>query len=336
VTANWAGPAGGRHFADLGAEVIKIELATKPATRALVYINDDVTWPEHYNRSAYFNKLNRNKKAICLDLSKPAGRETFLKLVATADAVLENNAARVMGQLGLGYENLAKAVPGIIMCSMSGFGSSGPERNYSAYGSNVETISGLASVLGYSKDDCCGTGTFYADPVTGNHGSVAMLAALHARRRTGRGQWADMALLEAVLPFFAQQFLEYTVTGVSPIAQGNHWGPHTQGVYPTIGRDSWLALTVRDAQDWRALCRVIGQPGLLGLETPAQREARREEIDAAISAWAATIDHNEAAEQLQAAGVPAAPVMANWEIVSDNHLNDRDFFVRVRHEEAGT
>lgn len=336
VTANWAGPIGGRHLADLGAEVIKIELATKPATRTLVYINDDVTWPGHYNRSGYFNKLNRNKKAICLDLSKPAGRDVFLQLVGKADAVLENNAARVMSQLGVGYGELSKLYPGLVMCSMSGFASSGPERNYSAYGSNIETISGLASILGYSKDDCCGTGSFYADPVTGNHGAVALLAALHARRRTGRGQWADMALLEAVLPFFGQPFLEYSVTGEVPVARGNRWGQQTQGVYRAMGRDCWLALTVRDAADWRALCDVISQPALAALVTFEQRSERQAEVDAAIGAWAAGFDHNEAAARLQAAGVPAAPVMANWEIVSDNHLNDRDFFVRVRHEEAGT
>ena len=339
VTANWAGPIGGRHFADLGAEVVKIELATKPATRALVYVGDDMTWPEHYNRSAYFNKLNRNKKAVCLDLSKAAGRDVFLKLVARADVVLENNAARVMGQLGLSYADLERANPSIIMCSMSGFGGSGPEQHYSAYGSNIETTSGLASLLGYGPGDCYGTGSFYADPVTGNHGAVAMLAALHARRRTGRGQWIDMALLEAVAPFFAQQFLEFTVTGNVPTAQGNRWGPYTQGVYPTAGRDCWLALSIRDASDWQALCDVASAPELArdpALATPEGRARHRDAIDAAIAAWSGTLDHNTAADRLQSAGVPAAPIMANWEIISDNHLNDRDFFVRVRHEAAGT
>ncbi|MCC6383113.1 MAG: CoA transferase [Dehalococcoidia bacterium] len=151
VTANWAGPSAGRHFADLGADVVKVELATKPATRALVYVAGD-RWPEHYHRSAYFNKLNRNKRAVCLDLSKPEGRDVFLALVARADAVVENNAARVMANLGVGYPALAAVNPGLVMCSMSGFGSTGPERNYSAYGSNVETVSGLASLLGYGRD----------------------------------------------------------------------------------------------------------------------------------------------------------------------------------------
>src|SRR5262249_41564272 len=152
---------------------------------------------------------------------------------ATADAVLENNAARVMAQLGLDYQALSAANPGIVMCSMSGYGNTGPERSYSAYGSNIETASGLASLMGYGDGTFFGTGSFYADPVTGNHGSVALLAGLHARRRTGRGQWIDMALLEAVAPFFAQPFLEYTVTGEVPTPQGNAWGTSIQEVVPT-------------------------------------------------------------------------------------------------------
>ncbi|HKS91097.1 MAG TPA: CoA transferase, partial [Tepidiformaceae bacterium] len=340
VTANWAGPAGGRDFADLGAEVIKIELATKPATRALIYAGGDVAWPQFYNRAGYFNKLNRNKKAISLDLSKPRGREVFLQLVAKADAVLENNAARVMAQLHLAYDDMAAANPGIIMCSMSGFGNTGPERNYSAYGSNIETISGLASLLGYRAGEFYGTGSFYADPTTGHHGAVALLAALHARRRTGRGQWIDMALLEAVAPFFGQQFLEYSATGVSPTPLGNgHPSYSPQGVYPTAGADCWIALSVRNQREWIGLANRIGRPDMADDTTFDSAEGRRSaaaQIDDAIRDWCATRDHNEAADLLQSVGVPAAPVMANWELFSDNHLNDRGFFVPMRHEKAGT
>lgn len=327
LTANWAGPIGGRHFADMGADVIKIELQTKPATRALVYVADDVTWPEHFHRSGYFNKLNRNKRAIALDLSKPAGREVFLKLVAAADCVLENNAARVMGQLGLGYEQLHEVNPALVMCSMSGFGSSGPERNYSAYGSNIETTSGLASLLGYGPGDRFGTGSYYADPVTGNHGVVALLAALHARRRTGQGQWIDMALLEAVSPFFAQQILEYFVEDRVAEPEGDQWGRHAfQAVVPTAGKDCWLAVTCREWGEDLSRLR-----GIVGAASSDTGELRR-----ALQAWCATLDHNAAASRLQAAGIPAAPVMANWEIVTDNHLNSRGFFQPVRHAAAGT
>ncbi len=340
VTANWAGPAAGRNFADLGADVIKVELATKPATRSLSWVGNDRTWPRHYDRAAYFNKLNRNKRDLCLDLSKPAGRQVFLDLVAVSDVVIENNGARVMGQLGVAYDTLRTVNPKLVMCSMSGYGATGPERNYSAYGSNIETASGLASLLGYGPGEYFGTGTFYADPVTGNHGTVAVLAALHLARQTGQGQWIDMALLEAALPFFAQQFLQYTVTGEVPVPMGNRspvFAP--QGAYRAAGTDCWLALSVRDERDWAALCRVIGRQDMAASPAFASAEGRRaahDAIDAAIAAWSAPLDHIHAANLLQAAGIPAAPVMPNWEIVSDNHLNDRGFFVPVRHPEAGT
>lgn len=339
VTAHWAGPSCGRHFADLGADVIKVELASKPATRALIYTGDDL-WPSHYNRSGYFNKHNRNKRDICLDLSKPHGKEVFLKLVARADVVVENNAARVMGQLGLSYESLNAVNPRIIMCSMSGYGATGPERGYSAFGSNIETISGAASLLGYGTGESYGTGSFYADPITGNHSAVAILAALHRRRLTGRGQWLDVSLLEAVSPFFSQPFLQYTVTGEVPLPLGNaspRYSP--QDVYPTAGTDCWLALTVRNQADWRALCDVIARPDLAedaAFATPEGRRGHSAKIDEAIRAWSMKVDHDVAANVLQAAGVPAAPVMKNWEIFTDNHLNDREFFVRTRHAIAGT
>ena len=320
MTANWAGPIAGRHFADLGADVIKIELQTKPATRALIYPGDDV-WPDAFNRAGYFNKLNRNKRGIALDLSKPKGRELFLELVKQSDVVLENNAARVMGQLGLDYEVLRAANERIIMCSLSGFGSSGPERSYSAYGSNIETTSGLASVIGYDESQFFGTGSFYADPISGNHATVAMLAALHSRRTTGKGQWIDMALFEAVEPFLSQDFLHYTVTGELPVPKGSQWGEGwvMQGVFPTFGRDCWLAVTLRDRRDQDALARIVGAP-----------------TEDALCSWLSTRNHLSAADELQAVGIPAAPVMMNWELLGDNHLNDRGFFVPIRHNVAGT
>lgn len=320
MTANWAGPIAGRHFADLGADVVKVELQTKPATRALIAPNDDI-WPDFFNRSAYFNKLNRNKRGISLDLSTPRGKELFLELVKQADVVLENNAARVMGQLGLDYAVLSAANPRIIMCSLSGFGSSGPDRNYSAYGSNIETSSGLASLMGYDDSQFFGTGSFYADPVSGNHATVAMLAALHARETTGKGQWIDMALLEAVEPFLAQDFLRYTTSGEVPTPHGSQWGEGYlyQGTYQTLGKDCWIAVTVRDEADSAAVDGVTGAAGEAGLRN-----------------WLTTQSHEAAANLLQAAGVPAAPVMQNWEIIADNHLNDRGYFVNIRHESAGT
>lgn len=206
------------------------------------------------------------------------------------------------------------------MCSLSGYGATGPHRNFSAYGSNIETVSGLGSLLGYDNTQFFGTGSFYADPVSGNHATVAILAALNARRSSGEGQWIDMSLLEAVEPFLSQQFLEYTVTGNVPVPLGDQWGRfEKQGIYPTAGRDCWIAITCRDADDVARLSAAVGGEG-----------------EEALRGWLMARNHLTAADELQRAGVPAAPVMANWELYTDNHLNGRGYFVTVRHEVAGT
>ncbi len=338
LTANWAGPLAGRLLADLGAEVIKIELASKPATRALFYAGND-PMKYHYNRAAYFNLLNRNKYGISLNLAHPAGKEVFWKLLRRADLVIENNSARVMHNLGLSYERLREVNPRVTLISMAGYGGSGPERDYVAYGSNIEAASGLASLTGYGPDEPFRTGSYYADPVTGGHGAIAALAALHARRRSGEGQFVDMALSEAAAGFFGEAMMDYALNGIVRGPQGNRSSRCApQGAYRCMGEDDWVALAVRDDDEFARLCRVMGREDLLDdvrFASQAARLANRDALNEAIDAWTATVDHNEAARLLQAAGVPAAPVLANWELLSNPHLFARGFYVPIVHPEVG-
>ncbi len=338
LTANWAGPLTGRHLGDLGADVVKVEYATRPATRA-------GRWPgsfrakQFFNRSGYFNKLNRNKMDVCLDLSMPEARETFLKLVEWADVLIENNSARVMPNLGFGYDALSKVNPRLIMVSMAGFGADGPYRDYVAYGANIELSCGLVSLTGYGPGENANTASFYADPVAGNHGAVAVLAALEYRRRSGRGQFIDMSLNEGAAACFTEAIMDYTMNGVVREPMGCRSLVHApQGVYACFGEDSWLVLSVGDENEWVALCRVLGRDDLAArpdLVTEGGRRAAHDEIDAAIGAWTKERDHRLAARELQAAGVPAGPVLANWEIVTDPHVHERGFLVYVNHPDAG-
>ena len=339
ITANWAGPLAARYLADLGAEVIKIEAPRRPATRALKYPGAD-PFRRHYNRSAYFNKLNRNKLAIALDLTNSEGRELFLRLVEQSDVVLENNSPRVMRNFDLEYPVLKKANPRIIMVSISGFGQTGPDRDYVAYGANVEASCGLAAATGYPDDDRpYRTTLFYADPVTGGHAAIAIMAALHHRAGTGEGQYVDMSLHENGITFFPENLIDYTTTGNVTPRRGNrhaHYAP--QGCYRTIGDDSWLVLTVRSPGEWKALTNVIDRPDLWEDSELLQAEgrmSRHDELDTAISDWTSQYDHNEAAAMLQRAGVPAGPVLANWELVSNRHLHARGFYVPVEHPDMG-
>jgi len=221
----------------------------------------------------------------------------------------------------------------------SGYGGSGPERDYVAYGSNIEAASGLASLTGYGPDEPFRTGSYYADPITGAHGAIAALAALHARRHSGEGQFVDMALSEVAAAFFGEALMDYALNGTVRGPLGNRSGRCApQGAYACIGADAWIALAVRDDAEFARLCRVIGREELVGdarFATHAARGEHHDALDQTLSAWAATVDHNEAARLLQAADVPAAPVLANWELLSNPHLHERGFYVPVVHPEAG-
>ena len=340
VTTNWAGPVAGRFLADLGADNLKVEWATRPATRALI-------WPGPYgdlqrqahHRAMYFYEMNRNRRGVCIDLGKPDGREAFLELAKWADVVLENNSARVMPNLGLSYEDIKAVNPSVIMVSMSGYGADGPHRDWVAYGANIETTSSMTSTCGYPDGQLSRTTLFYADPVSGNYAAVAIMAALRHRARTGEGQWIDMSLNECGVTYCAEALLDYQRTGeMRPPMANRDPLVAPQGVYRCIGTDNWVALTVRSADEWRAVAELIGRPDLAADESLADlatRHARHDELDAAISAWTADLEQYEVAEALQARGVPAGPVLANWQVLADPHIFERGMYETIVHPVVG-
>ena len=353
VTANWAGPVCARHLADLGADVIKVESPIRPATRGGFWPHMDPQ-RQGYNRAGYFNLMNRNKRDVVLDLASPEGHEVFLDLVRDADILIENNSARVMPNLGLAYDTLKEVNPRLIMISICGSGADGPERDYLAYGVTIEASCGLAALTGYDESQVYRTGSAapgaatpgtsphmgnYADPVTGAHGAVAALAALEARRHTGRGQWVDVAMTEATMGLFADSLVDFQLNGVVHERCGNRdprYAP--QGAYRCAGIDNWLALTVQSDAEWPALARIIGRDDLAAdseLATLDGRHRRADELDAAISEWAAGREQYEAAWELQGAGIAAAPVLANWQVLADPHLFDRKFYKPIDHPAAG-
>jgi crotonobetainyl-CoA:carnitine CoA-transferase CaiB-like acyl-CoA transferase len=278
----------------------------------------------------YFYEMNRNKRGVCVDLAKADGRAAFLEMVKTADVVLENNSARVMPGLGLGYDDLRAVNPKIIMVSMSGYGADGPHRDWVAYGANIETTSSLTSVTGYPDGQLSRTTLFYADPVSGNYAAVAIMAALRHRDRTGEGQFIDMSLNECGVTFCADALVEYQRTGALRAPNGNRdpaFAP--QGVYRCIGSDNWVAITARSAEEWKEVAALIGRPDLADDESLVDlsgRQARHDELDAAISAWTAGLEQYEVAAALQARGVAAGPVLANWQMLPDPHLHHRGMF----------
>jgi crotonobetainyl-CoA:carnitine CoA-transferase CaiB-like acyl-CoA transferase len=340
VTTNWAGPVAGRFLADLGSDNVKVEWATRPATRALFWVGptQDMQRQPHH-RAMYFYEMNRNKRGVCIDLAKPDGRAAFLELVKTADVVLENNSARVMPGLGLGYDDLRAVNPSIIMVSMSGYGGDGPHRDWVAYGANIETTSSLTSLTGYPDGQLSRTTLFYADPVSGNYAAVAIMAALRHRARTGEGQWIDMSLNECGVTFCAEALIDLQRTGELRAPNANR-DPSVapQGVYRCIGTDNWVALTVRSADEWKQVADLIGRPDLAEDESLSElsaRQARHDELDAAISAWTAGLEQYEISYALQERGVPAGPVLANWQILPDPHIYQRKMYETILNPVVG-
>jgi crotonobetainyl-CoA:carnitine CoA-transferase CaiB-like acyl-CoA transferase len=337
MTGYWAGPLTGRLLADLGAEIIKVELATR-TTRAAYYVGNE-PGKYHYDRSGFFNQMNRNKFGISLDVSKPRGREVFFSLIRRADIFIENNSARVMRNLDLTYDVLKEVNPRLIMVSESGFGATGPERDYVAYGANIETTCALASIIGYEAGQAYRTGNNYGDPVAGTHAAVAIMAALHHRDRTGVGQYIDISLNEAAAAVLGELMMDYLLNQRVPQPRGNRHCRHApQGCYQCAGDDMWVVLCVRSDEEWQRFCAVAGQPEWAGRSEFITVEGRRQHhdaIDELIATWTNEQDHWEAARALQAAGIPAAPVLVNWEAISNEHLFQRGFYVPVFHREAG-
>jgi crotonobetainyl-CoA:carnitine CoA-transferase CaiB-like acyl-CoA transferase len=329
LTMMWAGPYATRVLAEMGAEVVKIESPRAwDNVRTLIPVESDEPW----NASFYFNDYNRDKKSLTLDLAQPRGRELFLELVARCDAVLENYRADVLDKLGLGYEALRRAKSDVILVSMAGFGKTGPERNLVGFGPIVEQMAGLTSLTGYGDDGVpYKTGISYGDPVAGLWAVGAVVLALMQRRRTGRGAWIDLAQREAMSQLASEAFAAASLRGEQPKHLGNRhpvWAP--QGVYPAAGEDRWLALSIRDDAEWRALAELIGADELAAL-TLDERRARHQELDARIAAWTRDHDPQAAMEFLQARGIPAARVLDTDAIHWDAQLLSREAWVFLPH-----
>ncbi len=331
----YAGPTCSRILCDLGAEVIKVEgLHRMDITRNFV-IYDNKTQDDYWNRAHYFLLRNAGKKSLTLDFQEPRSIELLKRLVPHADVVMESFTPRVMAQHGLDYESLREIKPDLIMVSLSGYGQTGPWRDYSAYGMGLEPASGISSFTGYRGGDALRTGISFTDPYAGIMGAGAVLAALRYRRRTGKGQYIDLSEQEAAIPVGGYALMDYALNGREPERIGNRspwFAP--QGCYPCRGDDSWLVLTVRDDDEWQALCGAVGHPEWTEDERFADvlgRHRYHDELDELIASWTREQDHIEAMHLLQGAGVIAAAVLNPKQVLLDPHLRERGYFDMVEH-----
>jgi crotonobetainyl-CoA:carnitine CoA-transferase CaiB-like acyl-CoA transferase len=333
----WAGPHCTRLLADMGADVIKVESASR-----LDMLRRSGPWPEGEpggtNRGGNFNQVNRGKRSISINLKSPDGLELALRLAAQVDVMVSNFAGGVMDRLGLGFEAAEARNPGIIWAAVSGFGQTGPQMSHVTFGPPMTMYSGLASVTGYGPQDAPRLlGSTYCDAVAGNHAAIGIVAALIQREVTGRGQSIDVSMLESTVCMIPEMVLDYSSLGrISHPANGGDdpfWFP--QGCYQCAGADQWIALSVTTDDLWQAFCGVMDRPELRRLATVGDRRSAATEVTAAVSDWAKPLTARGAAESLWSAGIPAAPANSAKDLVEDEHLSARGFWAAPDQPDVG-
>jgi crotonobetainyl-CoA:carnitine CoA-transferase CaiB-like acyl-CoA transferase len=344
----WAGPYATTLLAYLGAEVIKVESWYHlDPWRGDVKVPPGIDrYPNHspgerpYNRNAYFNRVNHNKKDITLDLRHPLGQDIFQRLIRVSDVVLENYGSKAREKLGIEYEKLRKANSMIIVASLPMFGLTGPEKDYRGYGNTIEALSGLYQSTGYPGGEPQMLGhTAVGDPIAAFNAAFAILVALYHRKQTGGGCHLEIAQIETLIRFSGLAFMDYSMNGRNPERAGNrHSSMAPHDCFPCKGRDAWVSLSVASDEEWQALCRAMMKPELAAdprFSGSLHRWKNQEELNGIISAWTRQHTHYEVMEKLQKEGVAAGPLLTIPELFKDPHLEERGFFETVSHPEAG-
>ena len=361
ITVVWAGPYCGSFLADLGAEVIRVE-STKtfvPLTRGAAPHPDQavidnlplysggvpgrVPGARPFNRSPMFNSHARNKRSMTVNLLDAGGRAIFDRLVAVSDVLIENNPTETMEKLGISYESLRAVKDDIIMLRMPAYGNTGPYRNYRAHGVHIEGVVGHTMLRGYpDTDPSYNTTVLMSDAAAGAQGAFATLAALHYRKRTGRGQLVELGQAENVFPYLGEYYLDYGMNGRTHETLGNRHPRALQGCYPCApeagNTDRWVVITIYDNAQWQGLCDIIGASDLASdkdLDGAAARLLRHDAIDARIAQWTRTQTPKSAMQTLQERGIPAGAVMNQADAFADPHLQSRAFFAEAYQEDCG-
>ena len=321
-----AGPYATRILADFGAEVIKVQPLLAAGTES------------RFDRG-YYNTWNRNKLGITLNMESPQGIALAKQLAGRCDAVVENFTPRVMANWGLGYENLKKVKPDIIMLSMSAMGQTGLWRNYTGFGPTVQAFSGMTYLTSFPGEPPTGLGFSYADHVAGLVAASALLGALEHRRKTGEGQYIDISQVEAMSALLGEAVLDYQIGGEDVPPMGNRSiqaAPHN--VYRCRGDDRWCAIAVFSDEEWQSFKRALGNPLWAEEEkfgTLASRLKNVAELDRLVSEWTGEYTAEDVMTLLQRHGVAAGVVQDAKNLADDAHLKTRGFFIELDHPELG-
>ncbi|HEX5611442.1 MAG TPA: CaiB/BaiF CoA-transferase family protein [Burkholderiales bacterium] len=337
-----AGPWAAQNLGDLGAEVIKVE---KPGAG-----DDTRGWGPPFLKdgdgkdlkdAAYYGSVNRNKKSITLDIAKPQGQAIVRELAAKSAVLIENYKVGTLARYGLGYDDLKEANPGLVYCSVTGFGQDGPYAPRPGYDFIFQGMGGLMSITG-ERDGQPGAGPqkvgiAITDVLTGMYASVAILAALTHRERTGKGQHIDCALLDTIVAFNANQIVSYFCSGRIPIRYGNaHAQVVPYEVFPTS--DGHIILAVGNDGQFKRFCEIAGCPQLAEeprFATNTQRIIHRGELIPLITEIMRTRSKHEWIEMLEKATVPCGPINNMKEVFEDPQVQHRGLRVDIPHPLGG-
>jgi benzylsuccinate CoA-transferase BbsF subunit len=335
-----AGPVGSKWLAAAGAQVIRIESQNRvDGMRPQEPKVGDAASP---NSSLFFNNVNSDKLSVLLDLNNPKGMALAKRLVAVSDVVMTNFSPRTLDRWRLHYEDLRQIKDDIIVLHIPAMGLTGPKREYGGFGAGFKAMGGLNMLMGFEDTPAVGPQGAYTDWVlVPSHCQTALLAALHYRKRTGKGQLIEISQYECVINATGTAILEYTSNGRRPARTGNRhptMSPH--GPYPCEGDDRWVAIAVENNEQWQALCRVAGRSEWAEdarFDSPAARLKNAEALDECLASWTRTRDPHEVMRRLQSAGVPAGVVQDVQDIFErDPQLAARKHFVWVDHPETGS
>lgn len=324
LTMGWAGPSAVRQMGDLGADVIKVESCQYPDW----FRGTDPRGPYHpertYEKTYWFQIMNRNKRGITLDLTTEIGLTLLKRLIADADAVIDNYAADVLPRLGLDSAAMMKLNPRLVVVTMPAFGMSGAWSGCRAYGSTLEQASGLPSVTGREGDPPTMLHAALGDPVGGLNAAAALVLGFMHQKNSGEGQHIDLSQVECMLPLVAPSIIEQSATGKSGPRIGNrHPRFVPNGCFPCLGEDQWITLAVRSDIEWQSLCKVMRRADLSEDEALKSEEGRRNDedrIEVAIRHWTSTVRPDLAMVTLQAAGIPAGVARLPMDLPGDPHL----------------
>jgi crotonobetainyl-CoA:carnitine CoA-transferase CaiB-like acyl-CoA transferase len=325
-----AGPYATMVLADLGADVLKVEHPERG--------DDTRHWgpPFAGGESAYFLSVNRNKRSIAVDLKTEEGLERVQKLAAASDVLIENLRRGSLEKLGLGYEALKRSNPGIVYCSITGFGP-GRDQDRPGYDFLVQARAGIMGITGFPDGEPTKVGVAIADIVCGLYATTAILAALHRRSESGEGARIEVPLFEATLSWLANRGQEFLISGEDTGRMGNAH-PTIVPYQPFDASDRPIAIAVGNDSQFANLCRALGREDLARNERYAanpDRVANRKELVEILQEEFSKRTADEWVEKLQRAGVPCGPVNTLTDVFSDEHLLGSGMLQEIEHPSAG-